>query len=139
MNPLWSLRRSVCNGVYFLVCGMALAGAALTSHAQSRDPTQPPPEFGVPSASANGGSAGAASTAPTDTLGDLGLAVLVRDGKPYLASGTRLYAVGQRVGGYKIERIAETEIWLRNGKELKKVPRFTGIVRRAATPERSNP
>ena len=121
---------------------LALLGVQSAAYAQSRDPTQPPPEFGVPAAGANGVNGvagGAVSGAPADTLGDLGLAVLVRDGKPYLASGTRLYAVGQRLGGYKIERIAETEIWLRNGKELKKVLRFTGIVRRAATPERSNP
>ena len=122
-----------------LALALALAlGSAFTAQAQSRDPTQPPPELGVPASGTGASGAGAGGTT-AESLGDLGLAVLVRDGTPYLASSTRLYAVGQRVGAYKIERIGETEIWLRNGKELKKIPRFTGIVRRAATPERPNP
>ena len=62
-------------------------------------------------------------------------AVLVRDGTPYLVSDTRLYAVGQTVGGFKIERITETEIWLRSSsKQLQKIQRFSGIQRRAAQP-----
>ena len=114
------------------LCAVWLSAAALlvggvSAQAQQRDPTLPP--------AAAGAVAGAGATGVS--LGDLGLTVLVRDGKPYLASATRLYAEGQRYGEYKIERIAETEIWLRNGKELRKIPRFSGIVRRAAAPEAS--
>jgi hypothetical protein len=65
-------------------------------------------------------------------------AVLVRDGKPYLVAGSRLYSVGQNIGAYKIERIGETEVWLRNGKELRKIQRFSGIERHTA-PERPTP
>ena len=73
------------------------------------------------------------------TITTEGLTVLVRDGVPMLAQGTRLYKQGQQLGPYRIERISETEIWLRNGRELHKIERFAGIQRRAAAPERSIP
>jgi len=115
-------------------CGLGLLAGCLAAPvvAELRDPTQPPPELraAVP---------GTAAAPEAQVLNDLGLAVMVRDGTPYLASGTRLYAVGQRVAGYQIERITETEVWLRVGKEMKKIPRFAGIVRRAAASERSTP
>ena len=115
------------NGVLLLhVCVLALLACAHVA-AQQRDPTQPPMAPGVQAE--HGGA----------SPGDLGLTVLVREGKPYLASDTRLYAVGQTVGGYRIERISETEIWLRKGKELQKIARFNGILRRAAAPERATP
>ena len=113
--------------VWFVLGALALLAAPLG--AQQRDPTLAPLVADV--SAATGGEAA--------TLGDLGLVVLVRGGKPYLASQTRVYAVGQTVGGYKIERISETEIWLRKGKELQKISRFNGIVRRAAAPERPTP
>lgn len=95
---------------------------SLGVHAQAlRDPTLPPPEMGF-------GSGGRADAGP---LGREGMAVIVRDGKPFLAVGTRLYAPGQKVGSARIERITETEVWLREGKALRKVPRFAGIQRSA--------
>jgi hypothetical protein len=99
--------------------------------AQERDPTVAPA-----GAFAEAAPSGAALKS-AQPLAD-GAAVLVRDGKPYLVSGTRLYGLGQSLGAYKIERIGETEIWLRNGKELRKIQRFSGIVRSAAT-ERPTP
>lgn len=109
MNPrLISLGLSLC-----------LAGAV---HAQAlRDPTQVPP-----------GAAPSAGdvAAPSGPLGGEGMAVVVRDGKPFLVSGTRLYGVGQKLGAYRIERITETDVWLRNGSELRKEPRFAGITRK---------
>jgi len=96
---------------------------SLGVHAQVlRDPTQPPSELGA-------GPGAAASIGP---LGSEGMAVIVRDGKPFLVVGTRLYAPGQSVGAARIERITETEVWLREGKDLRKLPRFTGIQRSAA-------
>jgi hypothetical protein len=68
------------------------------------------------------------------------MAVLIRDGKPYLVEGTRLYAVGQKIGGYRIERISETEVWLRGSDGLRKVPRFNGIQRKPSeSPRGTNP
>lgn len=59
------------------------------------------------------------------------MAVIVRDGRPYVVAGTRLLAQGQMLGEARIERISETEIWLREGKSLRKVQRYAGIQRTA--------
>jgi hypothetical protein len=107
----------------------ALALLAASLGAQERDPTQAPP--GVSEASA-------ADKAKSELPAIDGAAIVTRNGKPFLVSGTRLYAVGQSIGPYKIERIAETEIWLRQGKELRKIQRFNGIERHTAT-ERPTP
>ncbi len=60
------------------------------------------------------------------------MSVIVRDGRPHLVVGSRLYAVGQVFGQTRIERISETEIWLREGSTLRKVPMFSGVQRRPA-------
>ena len=59
------------------------------------------------------------------------MAVIVRDGQSYVVAGTRLIAQGQMLGDARIERISETEIWLREGKSLRKVQRYAGIQRKA--------
>lgn len=101
------------------VVGACMAAQAVQGQ-EFRDPTTPPPE-----ATAQPG----AVAAPTP-----GMAVVVQDGKPHLVVGTRLVAVGQKVGNAKLERITETAVWLREGKQLTKVPRFSGIQRSAAKP-----
>ncbi len=111
------------------VVGLMLVALAAHFEAQgqeARDPTRAPP----------GASAQASDAAKPDAASPLleGTAVVVRDGKTYLASGTRLYAVGQQIGANKIERITETEIWLRNGSQVQKIQRFEGIQRRAVQP-----
>ena len=85
-----------------------------------RDPTMPPPL------------AAAAPHAPVSRspLGLDGVSVIVRDGKPGLVVGTRLVLPGQKLGAWVLERITETEIWLRDGSQLRKVARFSGIERR---------
>jgi len=79
--------------------------------------------------------------APASDLpwGDEGVAVVRRGGKPYVVSGTRLYGVGQKIGDYKIERISETQIWLRKGSELRKLPLFAGIERKVSNPKVPSP
>ena len=84
-----------------------------------RDPTLPPNAATV--------SPNAPARAP---MGLEGVSVIVRDGKPGLVVGTRVVLPGQKVGSSVLERITETEIWLRDGKQLRKVPRFSGIERR---------
>lgn len=115
--------------VQFLVLGLALlAGAAQAQ----RDPTQPPPE-----ALATPAAAGAtASDGPWG--GTAGMAVVVRDGKPFVVSGTRLYGVGQKVGEMQITQISETEVWLRRGTEVRKLPRFAGIQRKPSDEARGS-
>jgi hypothetical protein len=99
-----------------------LCGAA-PSVAQERDPTEPP-------ANAFPGPSEGNSASPKTPWGSDGMAVVVRNGKSYLVVDTRLYAVGQKVGSSRIERITETEVWLKDGAVRRKVPRFSGIERR---------
>jgi hypothetical protein len=58
------------------------------------------------------------------------MSIIVRDGRAYLAVGTRLYAQGEMLAQSRIERISETEVWLREGGVLRKVSQFPGIQRR---------
>jgi hypothetical protein len=93
---------------------VALGGGMPVSAQEGRDPTIAPGET-------------AAVQAPA--VGVEGMTVLVRDGKPYLVVGTRLYAVGDKVGAMRVDRISESEVWLHDGRALLKVPRFAGIER----------
>ena len=58
------------------------------------------------------------------------MTIIVRNERPNLVVGTRLYAQGQQLGKARIERISETEVWLREGGVLRKISQFTGIQRR---------
>lgn len=102
-----------------------LALCAMTTQAQERDPTVAPPEV-APGSTVLPGAPGAVMQ---------GSNVIVRNGQPHLVVGTRLVAIGQKVGEARLERITETEIWLREGKQLRKLPRFAGIQR---SPARAN-
>jgi len=57
------------------------------------------------------------------------MSVIVREGKSWLVVGTRLIAPGQKTVPWVLERITETEVWLRDGTQLRKVQRFAGIQR----------
>lgn len=105
-----------------LLLGWLLAMPLGLLNAQSlRDPTLPP------------AAAGLAATGPDASNEQAAMGVIVRDGRPYLVAGTRLYAQGQKLGQARIERISETEIWLREGGVLRKVPQFAGIQRHTVT------
>ncbi len=91
-----------------------------------RDPTLPPVESGLASSTAPVGNA---LGMETDAL-----TIIVRDGRPYLAVGMRLYAQGEKLGKARIERISETEVWFLEGGVLRKVAKFPGIQRRIVTP-----
>lgn len=117
-------------GTKTIVALLCLLAGPTPAQAQ-RDPTQPPAQaFPAPVVPGAVGGATAGAMPDSPPWGDDGIAVLIRDGKPYLVNGTRLYGVGQKLGAYRIERITETEVWLRNGKELRKLPRFAGIQRK---------
>ena len=106
--------------VALTLCGW-MAGVAAQP---LRDPTVPP-------ASASSAPA-AAGREPLSGGGPM--AVIVREGRPFLVVGTRLYGQGQMLGGARIERILETEVWLREGKTVRKQAIFSGIERRPAIP-----
>lgn len=59
--------------------------------------------------------------------------VMVINGRPHLVLGTRLYAQGQKIGDATLERVTETEVWLREDRELRKISNFSGIQRRNAS------
>lgn len=105
--------------------GLCLACAAWCVHAQERDPTVAPPEVGT----------SVAADPAQKPWGAEGMAVVVRNAKPFLVVDTRLYAVGQKVGAFQVERITETEVWLRTGTTVHKVARFAGVVRREVATE----
>lgn len=62
------------------------------------------------------------------------LSVIVVNGQARVIMGTRLYAPGQKLGQARIQRITETEVWLREGAVLRKVPRYQGVERRSVPP-----
>ncbi len=115
--------------VVFALAWLLSLGAAGIQAQSLRDPTLPPPEMGT-----------SPVTPPALGTFGTGAAVIVRDGKSYVVAGTRLYAPGQTVGTSRVERITETEVWLREGTVLRKVPRFAGIQRStvASTPACGN-
>ncbi len=87
-----------------------------------RDPTAPPAEAGLDSA---------APGRKGPIVEPAAMTIIVRDGRPYLALGTRLYARGDQVGEARIELISETEVWLREGGVLRKLQQFPGVQRSA--------
>lgn len=95
-----------------------------------RDPTLPPVESGLASTAPGGKSLSMETGA---------LTIIVRDGRPYLAVGMRLYAQGEKLGKARIERISETEIRFREGGVLHKVSKFPGIQRRIVKPVAATP
>lgn len=104
-----------------VLCSLATAGIAQNL----RDPTVPPVEAGIGSP-AHGG-----SVSPDTVQGPM--SVIVRNGQAYVMVSTRLYAQGQKLGRARIERISETEVWLREDGVLRKVSQFPGIQRRVVT------
>jgi hypothetical protein len=122
------VRKPLLRAQFFIVLALLLA---LPVAAQERDPTRPP--VGTFTQAPAPGEVAKPALPEVDSA-----AIVVRDGKAFLVAGTRLYGVGQTIGVYKIERIGETEVWLRNGKELRKIQRFSGIERHTAT-ERPTP
>ncbi len=95
-----------------------------------RDPTLPPPEAAL---------AGSGSARTSLGIESGAMTIIVRNDRPHLVIGTQLYAQGAKIGQVRIERITETEIWLREGGVLRKVSQFPGIQRRTVTPLAAKP
>lgn len=110
-----------------LVLTLALCAGAASAQ-MLRDPTLAP-------AAAMAAGEGAAVAKPGGLAVETGqVAVLVRDGTPHLIWGSRLYVTGQRVGTARIERITESEIWLREAGKVSKIKVFQGVEQRIASP-----
>jgi hypothetical protein len=103
---------------------MMLPACWLPAAAQGlRDPTLPPFGFGSGSSGARSMQSLRGIRAP--------LSVIAVDGRWHLVIATRLYAEGEKLGEARIERITETEVWLREGRELRKISNFVGVQRRS--------
>lgn len=111
-----------------LVGAVSLAQAQSAAVPSLRDPTVAPNAALGPDAGGVEGGSGGAIPLP---LGVSGSNVVVREGKSYLVVGSRLVAPGQMLENYKLERITETEVWLRDASGLTKVGRFVGVQRQA--------
>ncbi len=111
--------------------GLALVCSDVVLAQGLRDPTAPP---AVERPLAASGPASTASSAALVATRAAPMGIIVRDGRPQVISGTRLYGVGQMLGAARIECITETQIWLREGGELRKVEQFSGIVRQTDPP-----
>lgn len=94
-----------------------------------RDPTQPPPNVGL----------GLPAAPNVPAVPEPGLSVVVRGGVYYVVQGTRLVALGQKLGDARVERISETEVWLRRGGVLTKRALFAGVSRRSIPQDGENP
>ena len=92
---------------------------AQTPQTARRDPTQPPAAFAAPVSS---------TRLPVDTFRPEHLVTVA--GVRYLVWNSRRYAVGETIQGARIERISETEVWLRGNDGLRKLPLFSGIEKR---------
>ena len=103
----------------FKVAGCGLLLLAASTQAQDlRDPTVPPTR-----------ASGALGVGAQSSLESEATSVIVRDGKAGLVDGTRVVFPGQKWGRWTLERITETEVWLREGKTQRKLQRFNGIQR----------
>ena|ERR1035437_766137 len=65
------------------------------------------------------------------------MSVLVVDGRSFVMSGSRLYALGDKLGSATVERISETQIWLREGKAVRKVNLYSGVQRQPHVPAKT--
>jgi hypothetical protein len=109
----------------FFAWAICVSGSPAVAQ-DARDPTVAPPETS---------SAPASGSAFASPVGVEGMTVLMRDDKAYLVIGTRLYAPGDKVGAFSVDRITETQVWFRDATKLIKVPRFAGIERKSLPPE----
>lgn len=99
-----------------------LVVASANAQEASRDPMQPPPAMRA--AAAPGGSA-TAEPAPL-----VARHLMVVEGVRYVIDGGRRRSVGDLLGGARIERIEDSAVVVRNGKQLQRLPLYAGVVKR---------
>lgn len=86
-----------------------------------RDPTQPPPGYGAPVASA-------AAREPAEAFKPEHLVTV--DGQRYVMWRGHRYRAGDTVQGTRIERIEESGVWVRTASGSRKLPLYAGIEKR---------
>ena len=85
-----------------------------------RDPTQPPAAFGA---------TGRSVRLPLEVLRPEQLVTI--GGVIYLVWNGRRYKVGDTIEGARLERISESEVWLKSAGSVRKLPVFAGVEKRA--------
>ncbi len=93
---------------------------AQSVHAGLRDPTLPPTVVASPTGSANARIGG---FRPEH--------LVIVGGMRYLMWNGARYAAGDTIQGARIERITESEVWLRDSGGLRKLPLFSGVEKRS--------
>lgn len=111
----WRILLMIAAGVCCAVAATAAISATFTS---LRDPTQPPAAVAAPGSVRN----------PLDAFRPQHLVIV--GGERYLVWNGRRYRAGESISGGQIERITETEVWLRGSDGLRKLPLFSGIEKR---------
>lgn len=99
-------------------CAVAAKPAISATFTSLRDPTQPPAAVAAPGSVRN----------PLDAFRPQHLVIV--GGERYLVWNGRRYRAGENISGGQIERITETEVWLRDDNGLRKLPLFSGIEKR---------
>jgi hypothetical protein len=99
-----------------------LLAARVGAQEGPRDPMQPPPALRA--AAATGGSA------PADPAPVVARHLMVIDGVRYVIDNGRRRGVGDLLGAARIERIEDSAVVVRNGKQLQRLPIFAGVIKR---------
>lgn len=103
---------------------------AAEPEAPARDPMLPPPA--ARPAAAPGTAAAAVTAETTAPTAPTLRQILVVDGRRYVVEGTRLRGIGDRLGGARIERIADDAAWVRENGVLQRLPLHGGVIKKAA-------
>lgn len=98
-----------------------LSGAAAAQSTALRDPTEPPAIFSAKPGSVRN---------PLDSFKPEHLVTV--EGQRYLVWKGRRYGVGDSVEGARIERLDETEVWMRSDGDVRKLPLFAGVEKKTA-------
>lgn len=99
-----------------------LLAASAGAQEGPRDPMQPPPALRAVAA--------AGGSAPANAALAVARHLMVIDGVHYVIDNGRRRGVGDLLGGARIERIEDSAIVVRNGKQLQRLPLFAGVVKR---------
>jgi hypothetical protein len=107
-----------------------LSGVAVAQSTALRDPTEPPLAYSSKPGTVRN---------PIDGFKPEHLVAV--DGQRYLVWKGRRYGVGDSLHGARIERLDETEVWLRNDAGLRKLSLFAGVEKKSpdAGVEKSSP
>lgn len=126
LNPIARIARIAGKTCLALACAGGGTGAIAqdSAGAAQRDPMSPPPGA-TTLAPANGRYGGAAAPAAVQVR-----QLLMVNGQRYVIDNGRRRAVGDLLGGARIERIDDSAVHLRQGSVQWRVPLFAGVTKR---------